>query len=72
MMPLLPSWLRRSGNAAVLAMLALLAVSCETTEPKKKRPLPPPPPGSELSSQPWSRPEKDWEGGKPAFMPTSN
>lgn len=53
-------------------LATLVTTSCATTEPKKKRPTPPPPPGSDLSSQPWSRPEKDWEGGKPAFMPGSH
>lgn len=38
----------------------------------KKRPTPPPPPGSDISSQPWAKPEKEWEGGKPAFMPSTN
>lgn len=56
-------------RAAACVMMALLAIACETTEPKKKRPPPPPPPGSDLSSQPWNRPEKAWETGKPAFLP---
>ncbi|MGI8604096.1 MAG: hypothetical protein ACR2OZ_14050 [Verrucomicrobiales bacterium] len=77
---------RLIGLAPLCALLALAAVlpGCESvderlvfsdgifTDKKKKKPPPPPPPGSELSSQPWSRPEKDWEGGRPAFMPTSN
>ena len=54
-----------------LATLAVLC-ACQTTETKKKKPPPPPPPGSDLSTQPWSRGEKDWELGRPAFMPQYN
>ncbi|MFN0125392.1 MAG: hypothetical protein ACKV19_01755 [Verrucomicrobiales bacterium] len=61
-------------HIAAAALVALSMVGCTTgSEPKKKpKPPPPPPPGSELSSQPWARPEKDWEGGRPAFLPSQN
>ena len=55
------------------AILALLGACASDSTPKRKpKPPPPPPPGSDLSSQPWARPEKDWEGGRPAFMPSTN
>jgi hypothetical protein len=60
-------------HAALLGLLICGLGACATTEPKKKpKPPPPPPPGSDLSTQPWARPEKDWEGGRPAFMPGSS
>lgn len=55
------------------AAMVMLGACTSTAEPKKKpKPPPPPPPGSDLSTQPWARPEKDWEGGRPAFMPSTN
>jgi len=61
-------------RAAVLgaALLALGACTSASDPKKKPKPPPPPPPGSDLSTQPWARPEKDWEGGRPAFMPGTN
>jgi hypothetical protein len=61
-------------RAAVLTMVLFALGACTSaSEPKKKpKPPPPPPPGSDLSTQPWARPEKDWEGGRPSFMPGSN
>jgi hypothetical protein len=58
---------------AAVAVAVVLQAGCETTEQKKNRkPPPPPPPGSELSTQPWARSEKDWELGRPAFLPSTN
>lgn len=58
----------RSLCSAAAAALLMLCTGCETTDPGAKPP-PPPPPGSDLSTQPWARGEKDWELGRPAFMP---
>lgn len=67
----LPQFLR--STLAALAALVVLGACTTGSEPKKKpKPPPPPPPGSDLSTQPWARPEKDWEGGRPAFMPSTN
>ena len=67
-------FLQTFARSSLLLGLAIALGACASTaEPKKKpKPPPPPPPGSDLSTQPWSRPEKDWEGGRPAFMPSSN
>jgi hypothetical protein len=62
----------KASRIAGLAALALAVIGCESTDKKNKKPPPPPPPGSELSSQPWARPEKEWEGGRPAFLPAYN
>jgi hypothetical protein len=61
----------KASRIAAFAALAVALAGCESTE-KNKKPPPPPPPGSELSSQPWARPEKEWEGGRPAFLPAYN
>jgi hypothetical protein len=63
----------RLASLVLLAVVAAGAVGCETTGQKKNRkPPPPPPPGNEMSTQPWARGEKDWELGRPAFLPTTN
>jgi hypothetical protein len=58
--------------SAGIAFALLGACAADSTPKRKPKPPPPPPPGSDLSSQPWARPEKDWEGGRPAFMPSTN
>ena len=63
--------LRLHPGVIAVAAVALIA-SCETTEKKNRKPPPPPAPGSDLSTQPWARGDKDWELGRPAFLPESH
>ncbi len=61
-----------TGLVVVLASVAMAACTTTGSQKKKPKPPPPPPPGSDMSSQPWARPEKDWEGGRPAFLPNQD
>ena len=72
-LPIPTTMSRRFQPLIIVGACVMLASCVSTSEPKKlPKPPPPPPPGSELSTQPWARPEKDWEGGRPSFMPGNN
>ncbi len=61
-------------NRFLFLLPVLFLAGCATTEDSANKPKPPPPPpGGDLSLQPWSRPEKGWEGGGGMFgMPQSH